>query len=425
MKHEKVLEKVYEPGRLYAAWQRVRSNAGAAGIDGMTVEMFESREEELLSLLHEKLEKGNYRFEPARRVLIPKEGNPSKMRKLGIPVIMDRVVSQSINTALGEIFDAEFSGSNFGYRIGRSQHQAIKHVQKIVVEGYEWCASIDLHSFFDEIPHDLILKLIRRRISDERLVTLIARALKAGVIEDGIFVKTLKGSPQGSPLSPILSNIVLNELDQELEKRGLKFCRWADDSLILVKSERAANRVMEGIIRYLEDELKLPVNKEKSKVCKIKDATFLSFQMLRGKIRVSGKARTKFKDKVRNLTKRNNPLSMYQLIQELNEYLRGWVNYFKVQEFKIVFRDFDIWIRKRLRSTQLKKWKKPNKFQRMMIRAGYKPEDAHKTWVKMNRWQSVNREEVKYVMTLDWFRMQGLVFLHDFTKLPCETCFNH
>ena len=416
MKHEKVLEKVYEPGRLYAAWQRVRSNAGAAGIDGMTVEMFESREEELLSLLHEKLEKGNYRFEPARRVLIPKEGNPSKMRKLGIPVIMDRVVSQSINTALGEIFDAEFSGSNFGYRIGRSQHQAIKHVQKIVVEGYEWCASIDLHSFFDEIPHDLILKLIRRRISDERLVTLIARALKAGVIEDGIFVKTLKGSPQGSPLSPILSNIVLNELDQELEKRGLKFCRWADDSLILVKSERAANRVMEGIIRYLEDELKLPVNKEKSKVCKIKDATFLSFQMLRGKIRVSGKARTKFKDKVRNLTKRNNPLSMYQLIQELNEYLRGWVNYFKVQEFKIVFRDFDIWIRKRLRSTQLKKWKKPNKFQRMMIRAGYKPEDAHKTWVKMNRWQSVNREEVKYVMTLDWFRMQGLVFLHDFTK---------
>lgn len=300
--------------------------------------------------------------------------------------------------------------------LGRSQHQAIKHVQKIVVEGYEWCASIDLHSFFDEIPHDLILKLIRRRISDERLVTLIARALKAGVIEDGIFVKTLKGSPQGSPLSPILSNIVLNELDQELEKRGLKFCRWADDSLILVKSERAANRVMEGIIRYLEDELKLPVNKEKSKVCKIKDATFLSFQMLRGKIRVSGKAWTKFKDKVRNLTKRNNPLSMYQLIQELNEYLRGWVNYFKVQEFKIVFRDFDIWIRKRLRSTQLKKWKKPNKFQRMMIRAGYKPEDAHKTWVKMNRWQSVNREEVKYVMTLDWFRMQGLVFLHDFTK---------
>jgi group II intron reverse transcriptase/maturase len=394
----------------------LRSNAGAAGIDGMTVEMFESREEELLLLIHEKLKKGTYRFEPARRVLIPKEGNPGKTRKLGIPVIMDRVVSQSINTALGEIFDAEFSGSNFGYRPGKSQHQAIKHVQKIVAEGYEGCASIDLHSFFDEIPHDLILKLIRRKISDEGLVTLIARALKAGVIEDGVFVKTLKGSPQGSPLSPILSNIVLNELDQELEKKGLGFCRWADDFLIMVKSERAANRVMNVTIRYLENELKLPVNQEKSKVCKIKDATFLSFKILRGKIRVSEKARTKFKDKVRNLTKRNNPLSMFQLIQALNEYLRGWANYFKIQEFKTIFRDFDSWIRSRLRSSQLKKWKKPSKFQRMMIRAGYKPEDAHKVWVKMNRWQSVNRQEVRYVMKLSWFRTQKLVFLHDFTK---------
>ena len=415
MKHEKVVEKVYDPGRLYAAWQQVRSNAGAAGIDGMTVETFESREDELLSVVHEKLQDGSYRFKPARRVLIPKEGT-SKMRKLGISVIMDRVVSQSINLVFEEIFDPDFTESNFGFRRGKSQHQAIKHVQQIVVEGYEWCASVDLQSFFDEIPHDLILKLIRRKISDEKLVTLIARALKAGVIEDGILVKTLKGCPQGSPLSPMLSNIVLNELDQALEKRGLHYCRWADDFLILVKSERAANRVMEGIICYLEGELKLPVNKEKSKVCKVKDATFLSFQMLRGKIRVSGKARTKFKDKVRNLTKRNNPLSMYQLIQKLNEYLRGWVNYFKVQEFRIIFRDLDSWIRSRLRSTQLKKWKKPNKFQRLMIRAGYKPEDAHRIWVKMNRWQSVNRKEVRFVMSLYWFRMQGLVFLNDFTK---------
>jgi len=201
VKHENVVEKVYDPGRLYAAWQQVRSNAGAAGIDGMTVETFESREEELLSVIHEKLREGIYRFKPARRVLIPKEGT-SKMRKLGIPVIMDRVVSQSINLVFEEIFDPDFTESNFGFRRGKSQHQAIKHVQKIVAEGYEWCASIDLQSFFDEIPHDLILKLIRRKISDEKLVTLIARALKAGVIEDGILVKTLKGCPQGSPLTP-------------------------------------------------------------------------------------------------------------------------------------------------------------------------------------------------------------------------------
>ena len=273
VKYEDIVEKVYDPGRLYAAWQQVRSNAGAAGIDGMTVETFESREDELLSVIHEKLQGGSYRFKPARRVLIPKEGT-SKMRKLGIPVIMDRVVSQGINLVFEEIFDPDFTESNF--RRGKSQHQAIKDVQQIVAEGYEWCASIDLQSFFDEIPHDLILKLVRRKISDEKLVTLIARALKAGVMEDGILVKTLKGCPQGSPLSPMLSNIVLNELDQELEKRGLHYCLWADDFLILVKSERAANRVMEGTIRYLEDELKLPVNTEKSQVCKIKDAAFLA-----------------------------------------------------------------------------------------------------------------------------------------------------
>lgn len=424
MKHENVVEKVYEPGRLYAAWQQVRSNAGAAGIDGMTVETFESREDELLVLIHAKLKEGNYRFKPARRVLIPKEGT-SKMRKLGIPVVMDRIVSQSINLVFEEIFDAEFTGSNFGFRRGKSQHQAIEHVQEIVKQGYEWCASIDLQSFFDEIPHDLILKLIRRRISDERLVTLLARALTAGVLEDGILVKTLKGCPQGSPLSPMLSNIVLNELDQELEKRGLRYCRWADDFMILVKSERAAHRVMAGTIRYLEDELRLPVNREKSKVTKIKDAPFLGFQILREKIRVSGKARTKFKDRVRNLTKRNNPLSMYQLIQSLNVYLMGWVSYFRIQEFKVIFRDLDSWIRSRLRSTQLKKWKKPKKFQRMMIRSGYKSEEAHRVWIKMNKWQSVSRKEVRFVMGLEWFRTQGLIFLNDFTKKPCEVTINH
>ena len=424
MKHENVVEKVYEPGRLYAAWQQVRSNAGAAGIDGMTVETFESREDELLVLIHAKLKEGNYRFKPARRVLIPKEGT-SKMRKLGIPVVMDRIVSQSINLVFEEIFDAEFTGSNFGFRRGKSQHQAIEHVQEIVKQGYEWCASIDLQSFFDEIPHDLILKLIRRRISDERLVTLLARALTAGVLEDGILVKTLKGCPQGSPLSPMLSNIVLNELDQELEKRELRYCRWADDFMILVKSERAAHRVMAGTIRYLEDELRLPVNREKSKVTKIKDAPFLGFQILREKIRVSGKARTKFKDRVRNLTKRNNPLSMYQLIQSLNVYLMGWVSYFRIQEFKVIFRDLDSWIRSRLRSTQLKKWKKPKKFQRMMIRSGYKSEEAHRVWIKMNKWQSVSRKEVRFVMGLEWFRSQGLIFLNDFTKKPCEVTINH
>jgi RNA-directed DNA polymerase len=222
------MEKVCEPWRLQAAWQRVKANDGAAGIDRMTVAEFERRQSELLALIREKLESGSYRFKPARRRLIPKAGT-SKMRKLGIPVIMDRVVSQSVHSVLTEVFDPLFTDANFGFRKGHSQHQAIRHVQQAVVEGYQWCASIDLASFFDEIPHDLILKLLRRQIADERLITLIARALTAGVIVDGSYHKTSKGCPQGSPLSPMLSNIVLNELDRELERRGHWYCRWADD----------------------------------------------------------------------------------------------------------------------------------------------------------------------------------------------------
>lgn len=424
MKYKHIMERVFEPWRLQAAWQQVKANDGAAGIDQMTVAEFEQREGELLALIHEKLKAGTYRFKPARRTLIPKEGT-SKMRKLGIPVVMDRIVSQSVNSVFAEVFDPEFTKSNYGFRRGHSQHQAIRHVQQIVREGYEWCASIDLDSFFDEIPHDLILKLIRRQIGDEQLITLIARALKAGVIIEGEYHKTSKGCPQGSPLSPMLSNIVLNELDQELERRGHRYCRWADDFLVLVQSERAAKRVMEGIARYLETELRLPVNREKSRATLVKDVSFVSFQILRGKIRVSDKARVRFKDRVRELTRRNNPLSMYQIIHELNEYLRGWVGYFRVQEFSKPFSDLDGWIRSRLRSMQLKKWKNPRKFQRMMIRAAWEPQKARRTWVKMTKWQSVKRREVRFVMNLQWFRKRGLIFLKSFIQKqkPLELTF--
>lgn len=409
-----VLVRVCEPGRLQAAWQQVRANAGAAGIDQMTVAEFAQREDELLGLIQDKLESGSYRFQPARRVEIPKPGT-SKTRKLGIPVVMDRIVGTSMHSVVEGLFDADFTESNFGFREGRSQHQAIRQLQRLVNEGRDWAVAVDLKSFFDEIPQGLILQLIRRKVADEQFVTLLARLLKAGVIVEGVFEKTTKGCPQGSPLSPILSNIVLNELDHKLEERNLGYCRWADDFVIVVRSERAAQRVMKGTIAYLEEELGLLVNREKSQVAPIKEVTFLGFQILRGKIRVSTKAQIRFKERARVLTRRNNPLSMYQLIQELNNYLRGWVGYFGIQEFKYLFRDLDAWIRSRLRSTQLKKWKKPGKFQRIMIRAGFDPNEAHRTWLKMNRWQSVMRPPVRFVMNLDWFRQRGLVFLHDHT----------
>lgn len=420
MKVEQVMAKVYEPGQLSAAWQRVKTNAGAAGIDQMSVADFARREDELLRRIHDKLASGNYRFQPGKRVLIPKPGT-NKTRKLGIPVVMDRIVGVSMHVVLEGIVDSTFTESNFGYRRGKSQHQAIHHLQSHAKEGREWAVAVDLNAFFDEIPHDLILKLVRRQVADEGFITLIARALKAGVIIEGEFEKTTKGCPQGSPLSPILSNIVLNEMDHKLEERNLKYSRWADDFVIAVKSERAGHRVMEGTLRFLEEELGLQVNREKSRVAPIKDISFLGFQLLRGKIRVSNQARSRFKAKVRELTHRNNPLSMYRVVHELNQYLRGWIGYFRIQEFRYLFRDLDAWVRSRLRSTQLKKWKKPKKFQRMMLKSGFEPQSALRTWVKMNRWQSVMRPEVRFVMTLEWFRHWGLIFLHDYTSATSRT----
>jgi RNA-directed DNA polymerase len=419
MKVEQVMERVYDRRRLCTAWQQIKKNAGAAGIDKLSVEKFEKQEEGYLALAHDKLKAGNYRFKPARRVLIPKPGT-SKKRKLGIPTVIDRVVSQSVNLALEEIFEPEFTPSNFGFRRGRSQHQAIGHVRQIIQKGYEWCASVDLRAFFDEIPHELILKLIRRKIRDEQLVTLIARALKAGVIIDGKFTKTEKGCPQGSPLSPMISNVVLNELDHELERRGHKYARWADDFLVFFKSERAARRVMESITRHLEEELGLPVNQEKSQVAPSYKVVFLGFQVLGGKIRISTKSKTKFKQKVRELTKRNNPLSMYQIIQELNKYLRGWMAYYRIQEFRRPVEELGWFTRSRLRSMQLKKWKNPRKFQRILARSGYKPPSKGKVWLKMSKWQSVMRPEVKHVLNLQWFRKMGLVILEDFNPQNLE-----
>jgi RNA-directed DNA polymerase len=415
-KEQNVLERVYEPKRLLEAWRQVKENAGAAGVDQMTVEEFDERKEQLFPAIYKNLKTGTYRFKPARRKEIPKRDG--KVRKLGIPVVMDRIVAQSVHTVFNEIFDPGFTDSSFGFRRGKSQHQAIRHVQALVENGYRWCASIDLKSFFDEIPHGLILKLIRRRIADERLVTLVARALKAGVLVNGQFEKTNKGAPQGSPLSPMLSNIVLDELDQELERRGLNYARWADDFVILVRSRRAAERVMASVIRYLEEALGLLVNREKSKVARIDEVTFLGFRVERTKLTISPESYARFKERVKNMTHRNNPKSMQQIVEQLNRYLRGWGNYFKVQENRSVFDSLDHWVRQRLRSMQLAKWKKPKRFQKAMIDAGIPQSHAERIWVAMTAWHSVHRPEVQRVLNTGWFRNMGLIFLSDYSLKP-------
>ena len=413
-KLENVLQAIYQPERLDAAWRQVKRNGGAAGVDRMSVEDFAKREKELLALIGEKLQAGKYRFKPARRVEIPKPGT-TKKRKLGIPTVMDRIASQSANIVLEIIFDYKFSKSSYGFRKGKSQHMAMAYCREVVNSGLKWAVSIDLKSFFDEIPHDLILRLLKRKINDEGFITFVARALKSGVIEEGQFVKTTKGTPQGSPLSPILSNIVLDELDKELEKRNHKFCRWADDFLIFVKSKRSAERVMESVCAWLENELGLPVNREKSGVVNQNQMEFLGFKIYQGKIMISKKSLEKFKDRVRQLTVRNNPLSMSAIMKELNLYLNGWIAYFRMQESKSRLKDIDNWIRKRLRSMQLKKWKKPKRFRRFLVSQGWPPFEAAQVHVKMNRWRSAGRIEVNTSLNPKWFRKLGLTFLNDFS----------
>ena len=256
------------------------------------------------------------------------------------------------------------------------------------------------------------------------MITLIARALKSGVVEEGQYHPTPKGSPQGAPVSPVISNIVLNELDQELEKRGHCYCRWADDFLIFVKSERAGNRVMDGISETIERELGLRVNKEKSKVAETWKAEFLGFQILGSKIKISKKSVKRLKEKIRNVTKRNNPVSMKQIVEEMNKYLRGWMGYYQVQEYKRVLQELDWFIRSRLRSMQLKKWKKPRKFQRIMINLGHDVDKSKRTWVKMTKWQSIHRADVKFVLNNKWFKQLGLVFLSDYINRNLELPFS-
>lgn len=316
MKYQNVIERVYDQGHLYQAWQQVCKNASVIGIDQLTVEIFECRKEKLLELIQDKLKAGTYHFKPARRLPIPK-ADSSKMRKFGIPVVMDRVVSQSINSVLEQIFEPDLNDFNFEFRKEKSQHQVIQHVQRKVTDDYGWCVSVDLKAFFDKIPHNRIFKLIRKKITDEPMMTLISRALKTGVRVNGKVNKITKGCPQGSAVLPMISNIVLNELDHELGGRNHLYCRWKDDFVVLLKSKKAAERVMAGIIRYLEEELDLPVNKEKSLVAEVK--------------------------RVSNLTHWNHPLPRHRIIL-------------------VLFRNLDAWIRSQLRSIQLKKWKKSRKF---------------------------------------------------------------
>src|SRR3954462_2500459 len=355
---ESLMEEVCERENLEEAWQRVRSNKGSPGVDGRTIDETRDYLREHWPTIRQQLLSGTYRPQPVRRVEIAKPDGG--VRKLGIPTVLDRLIQQAILQVLQGRWDPTFSEHSFGFRPGRSAHQAVAQAQSYVAEGYEWVVDIDLEKFFDRVNHDILMDRVAKRISDKRLLRLIRAYLNAGVMENGLVGPTDEGVPQGGPLSPLLSNLVLDEFDRELTRRGLRFCRYADDCNIYVGSRRSGERVMASVSHFLTTRLQLKVNESKSAVARSGERKFLGFTIsndFEPTRQIAAKALEKFKERVRELTSRTLGVSVPQLIAPLARYLIGWRGYFGFCPTPTVGRDLDAWIRRRLRMYIWLQWK--------------------------------------------------------------------
>lgn len=380
---ENLLEKIVEKRNFFEAYKKVVSNKGSSGIDGMRVDELLPYLQENYETLKENLLSGKYKPLPVRRVEIPKPNGG--IRLLGIPTVIDRLIQQAINQVMNPIFDKEFSDSSYGFRPRRSAHMALEQAQKHINEGYKYVVDMDLEKFFDKVNHDILMNLISEKIEDKRVLKLIRSYLNSGIMTNGIFAKSEEGAPQGGPLSPLLSNILLDELDKELEIRGHKFCRYVDDCNIYVKSKRAGERVLKSITKFLEQNLKLKVNTEKSAVSSPTRRKFLgySFYYRKGGIgfRVHNKSYERLKEKIRKITNRNISMNFNYRIKKLNEIIVGWVNYFKQADMKTKLIELDGWIRRRLRACVWKTWKKIKTKFNNLIKLGI-PKD--KSWQYAN-----------------------------------------
>jgi RNA-directed DNA polymerase len=356
--NERWMERVCERENCKRALARVKANKGAPGADGMTVGELPEFLKQHWPAIREQLLSGSYKPQPVRRVEIPKPGGG--MRKLGIPTVLDRLIQQAVMQVLQGEWEPEFSSHSYGFRPRRSAHQAVEAAQGYIAEGRNWVVDLDLEKFFDRVNHDRLMAKIAARIGDKRLLKLIRRMLTAGVLENGLVSPVDEGTPQGGPLSPLLSNIVLDELDRELERRGLRFVRYADDCNVYVRSRRAAERVMEGMKRFIARKLKLKVNEAKSAVGRPRERKFLGFSFTSGrepKRRIAPQAIERFKKRVRELTGRSRGVSMERMASELRQYLQGWLGYFGKCETPRVLQRLGEWTRRRLRSVIWKQWK--------------------------------------------------------------------
>ena len=362
--NNRLMEEVCERENLKKAWKRVRANKGSPGVDGMTIDEMPDYLREHWPAIRERLLEGTYSPQPVKRVEIPKPGGG--VRKLGVPTVLDRLVQQAVLQVLQSRWDPTFSEHSYGFRPGRSAHQAVAQAQRFIAEGYDWVVDVDLEKFFDRVNHDLLMSRVASRVSDKRMLKLIRAFLSAGVLEDGLVRPIDEGTPQGGPLSPLLSNLLLDEFDQELTRRGLRFCRYADDCNIYVSSRRAGERVMASVCRFLTKRLRLKVNESKSAVARPDERKFLGFTLTTGsepQRHVSPKALKRFKERVRELTRRTLGRSLEQLIRPLARYLTGWRAYFGFCQTPQVLHNLDAWTRRRLRMYVWRQWKSgPTRF---------------------------------------------------------------
>ena len=403
------MEQVAEPANLNKAWKRVRGNRGAPGIDGITVEAFPrwfaARKERLL----EELLAGSYCPQPLRRHRLPKPGGGERL--LGIPTVLDRLVQQAILQVLQPILDPSFSENSYGFRPNRSAHQAITAAQGYIQEGYSWVVDIDLEAFFARVNHDRLMSQLSQRIADKRLRWIIRGFLRAGAMEEGLVSATTEGTPQGGPRSPLLANFVLDELDKEIESRGLRQVRYADDANVYVRSELAANRAYENLTDFIEGKLKLKVNRAKSAVGRPWERKFLGFSFTSGpevKRRVAPKAVEKMKAKVRALT-RPGRFSFLEVIGRLRQYLTGWRTYFGFCQTPTLLRDLDSWIRRRLRALIWRRWKTCPRRAQELRKRGVNPNAARKlAGSSLGPWYLSRMKALQYAFPVAWFSRHGL-----------------
>jgi group II intron reverse transcriptase/maturase len=413
-----LLEQILSPSNLNLAFKRVRSNKGSGGIDKMEVESLKDYLVNNKDQLIQSILDGRYRPNPVRRVEIPKEKGK---RSLGIPTVVDRVIQQAIAQILSPIYEKQFSPNSYGFRPRRNAHQALNKCRNYITDGYRYAVDIDLEKFFDTVNQSKLIEVLSRTVKDGRVISLIHKYLKAGAVVRNKFEETEMGVPQGSPLSPVLSNIMLNELDKELEKRGHRFVRYADDLVILCKSKRSAERTLANIVPYIENKLFLKVNREKTTTAYVSKIKFLGYSFYvnkgEGRLRVHPKSIAKMKERIKTLTSRSNGWGYARRKEALRQYITGWVNYFKLADMRRLLERVDAWYRRRLRMVIWKQWKRVRTRWRNLIKLGI---NKYKAWEWANTrkgyWHIANSFILSRTVTDERLRLAGYVFLSDYYR---------